>query len=304
MDPLRPHAAFSLFAFPYRGFLPLEEPGALAGEEKAPPGSALVWDLSKRCRRRDIPAVADRPPGMALMLILPPANRIDQETPLLEIAELCRPRTVLPFHRSPDPEDFAVLLGRPPADLPLELTDYLHWRGIRVDRETRHLLRRTIELSRELTTVQALSRALYLSRRALGRRFMTRGLPVPSHWLQFSRLLQVSILLQTTDQSLFSIASRLGYPDGFALSNQMERLVGIRPSLARQRLGWEWIVESWLQREADGGSIGLPRRPDGARAKGPRLRPLPGTALPPRAPGRSYRKVADAPGISYRRRDS
>lgn len=110
-------------------------------------------------------------------------------------------------------------------------------------------------MSAELRTVSALSRSLYLSRRALGRRFLSRGLPVPSHWLHFARVLRAAIQLQNSDDSLFSVASQLGYTDGFALSNQMKRLTGVRPSTARERLGWEWLVEAWLRTEARDGAL-------------------------------------------------
>jgi len=141
------------------------------------------------------------------------------------------------------------VLRRFPDDLPVEVTDYLLWRGIDVDRDTMRLIRRTIELSEELRTVSSLARAVYLSRRALGRRFMGRGLPVPSHWLHFARILRATLRLQNSRDSLFSIACDLGYPDGFALSNQMMRLTHVRPSMARQHLGWEWLLESWIHQE-------------------------------------------------------
>jgi hypothetical protein len=43
------------------------------------------------------------------------------------------------------------------------------------------------------------------------------------------------------------------------MSNQMKRLIGYRPSDIRACLGWEWIVEAWLRREAEVGNL------DGAR---------------------------------------
>ena len=94
-----------------------------------------------------------------------------------------------------------------------------------------------------------------MSRRALGRRFMTRGLPVPSHWLHFGRILRGSIRLQDPRSTLFGVGSELGYPDGFAFSNQMKRLTGLRPSIMRECFGWEWIVESWLFKEAQSGNL-------------------------------------------------
>ena len=83
---------------------------------------------------------------------------------------------------------------------------------------------------------------------------LTNGLPVPSHWLHFARVLRAALLLQSSAVTLAEAARRYGYPDGFALSNQMHRLVGVRPSDARRYLGWDWLVEAWIQTEAaDGG---------------------------------------------------
>jgi len=258
MDPLSPHGPFLILAYPYHRLLTLSDPRDLLDGDMAPPGSSLVWDLSKRLRRRDIPVVASRPAGMALQVILPPAANLHEDMPILDVVELCRPQSILPYHPRLDVEELTALLGSPPDDLPAALTDYLQWRGLRIDRDTRQLIRRTVELSTDLKTIAGLARSLFVSRRALGRRFMSRGLPVPSHWLQFSRLLRASLVLQESRDSLFSIACRLGYPDSFSLSNQMVRLVGVRPSLVRERLGWEWIVERWLRSESRAGTLGFP----------------------------------------------
>ena len=51
-------------------------------------------------------------------------------------------------------------------------------------------------------------------------------------------------------------ASRHGYPDGFALSNQMKRLTDVRPSDVKGHIGWEWVLESWIQKEIAAGGFG------------------------------------------------
>lgn len=221
-------------------------------------GSALVWPMARRGFDSVQPLVSKRPGGMALIIILPEADDLATEPTLFQRTHACRPHSILPFHVDPSPEELALVLRRPPHDLAAEVTDYLLWRGLTIDRETIRLLRRVIELSAELRSITALSRSMYLSRRALGRRLMTRGLPVPSHWLQLGRLLRVAINLQNSDTNLFSIACQAGYPDGFSVSNQMSRLIGCRPSLVRERLGWEWIVESWLRKEAEAGGLSAP----------------------------------------------
>jgi hypothetical protein len=68
-------------------------------------------------------------------------------------------------------------------------------------------------------------------------------------------VLRATLRLQSTEDNLFTIACDLGYPDGFALSNQMYRLTGIRPTMARECLGWEWVMESWLRQEAEAGGL-------------------------------------------------
>lgn len=249
---------FTLFLPPYRELIPLDAPADLFRDRDLMKGVALIWRLDRARGRQERQIAMERTPGVALVMILPPAETIPQDVDLLTTLEECRPHSVLPHHPSPDPEELAGLLGRIPADLPMQFTDFLQWRGVSVDRETRRIIRRTVEVSGELRTVSALSRSVYLSRRALGRRFLSRGLPVPSHWLQFARVLRAAIQLQSSSDSLFTVACDLGYPDGFALSNQMKRLVGVRPSMARECLGWEWLVESWLRKEEAEGGLALP----------------------------------------------
>jgi AraC-like DNA-binding protein len=236
------------------------------------PGAALVWKMAVSRRPRDFEMARERPAGLALIAILPPASSVHQGD-VLSLVDRCRPHSVLPFHPEPQPDDLAVVLRRPPEALSVEVVDYLTWRGIRVDGDTRQLIRRTLDLSESVHTVSGLARALYLSRRALGRRFLSRGLPAPSHWLQFGRTLRAALTLQSTDDSLFSIATELGYPDGFALSNQMKRLTGIRPSTVRTCFGWEWIVEAWLRTERRAGALrfdlGPPSPPSARRVAEP-----------------------------------
>ena len=180
------------------------------------------------------------------------------------------------------------MLSRPPSDLSADVTEYLAWRGLVVDRETTQLLRKVIDLAAELRTVTGLARGLYMSRRALGRRLMTRGLPVPSHWLQIARVLRVAGLLQNCDTSIVSLAYGAGYPDGFSMSNQIHRLVGYRPSQIREYKGWEWIFEAWLRLEAERGGLA----PATARKiqRGPKASAAPPATFPAARPGRPKRK--------------
>ncbi len=248
------HTLF-LMHHPYGELTPL-----LGGREEIrargrQPGTALVWTQTENVEDSEVQFVARRPGGLPLLVVLPPVHRVELAPRLVHQIDRCRPHGVLPHHDRPSASELAHVLRRPPQDLGAEVTDYLSWRGISLDRDMIRLVRQTLDLSAELKSITALARGMYLSRRALGRRFTTRGLPVPSHWLQLGRLLRVAIELQNTDESVFTVAYRHGYTDGFAVSNQMLRLIGCRPSAARRYLGWEWLMEEWLRKEAEAGML-------------------------------------------------
>jgi len=247
--PVENHQFLAFFP-PYRSLEPIKHPSQFPQSRFPHRGAALFWNLRVGAWGSGFRAVRERPPGVALFILLPPVSELEGTDRLLDLMEHCRPHSVLPFIQELDPEELVPILRRFPTDFSMEVTEYLVWRGIEVDLDTRRLIRKTFDLSGELRTVTALSRSLYMSRRALGRRFMTRGLPVPSHWLHFGRILRACLHLQKNDANLYSIACHLGYPDGFSLSNQMMRLTNLRPSLLRECFGWEWIVEAWLHQEA------------------------------------------------------
>lgn len=255
MIPSSRTPTLSLFAHPYRTLTPVTGGGRQLRAEGRLPGSALVWNLGNGLHEQDLAVARARPGGLPLIVVFPPLSRGSADASTVHTVASARPAGILPYHHAPDPDDLAAVLRRPPEDLGGEVVEYLAWRGLVVDRDTRHLIRRTLALSADLRSISALCRSMYLSRRALGRRFVSRGLPVPSHWLHFGRLLRVSIRLQNTVESVLSVGYELGYGDAFALSNQMVRLTGYRPTQARAFLGWEWLVEAWLRREADTGGL-------------------------------------------------
>lgn len=273
---------------PYHAFVDLK--GGRDGMRDAAktPGSALVWIMGERGNRSHADLLRTRPGGLSLLIILPRPEQIESDDAIVPTLTHCRPAGYLPHHHDPEPSDLAQVLRRPPSDLAADVTDYLRWRGLIVDRDTLHLLRQIIDLSKNIRTVEGLARGMYMSRRALGRRLTSRGLPVPSHWLQVSRLLRLAVQLQNSEASLFSIACAAGYPDGFSVSNQMHRLVGCRPSVVRERLGWEWIFEAWLRSEAESG--GLAPSAAKAIASGPRSGPQVNLSLPPSTRGRPKRR--------------
>lgn len=218
-------------------------------------GWVLTWNLSSTEWAGAADFVVNRAAGVSLAVILPENDHSLPIIRLLRAIEQSRPQAVLPFHKTPRPREIASVIRRPPVNLASSVAEYLDWRGFSVDPVTRSIIRRTVELSARVCTISALARNLYLSRRALGRRFQKGRIPVPSHWLQISRILRATIRLQNSDATLFNVACSLGYPDGFSLSNQMQRLCGLRPLEVRELAGWEWVFETWIRREAEMGCI-------------------------------------------------
>lgn len=218
-------------------------------------GWVVTWHLGSPGWHDSAGLVVNRPAGVSLAMILPDRDDRLSVLRVLRAIEQSRPQAVLPYFEAPTVRDITSVIRREPTCLATSVADFLDWRGFSLNPVTRSIIRRTVQLSSEVQTVGALARNLYMSRRALGRRLLNSELPVPSHWLHISRVLRATIKLQNSDASLFSVACSLGYSDGFSLSNQMRRLCGIRPMEARERVGWEWVFETWLVKEAATGSI-------------------------------------------------
>lgn len=218
-------------------------------------GWIMAWNLEADDWSDATELVANRLAGVALVIIL---SRDDDRAGLIRILRAIqetRPQAVMPHHNAPKPEEIAQVIRRPPVSLASSVSDYMRWRGISLAPATRNTIRRVFELSARLSTITELARNLYMSRRALGRKFRKGGLPVPSHWLHIARLIRAALKLQNSTESLFQVATSLGYPDGFSMSNQMHRLCRVRPQEARKRYGWEWIFECWLAREMAIGAV-------------------------------------------------
>lgn len=242
-----PVADLTLFCPPYSGLAPctVDSPYDMAR------GRAVVWHLREATTQRaQYQWLVARPERVPLFVVLPPAESIQPILPIIPQLKDLNARGVLPNGPLDSVEPLQLLLRHAPRDLPSVMVSYFTRRGILTDAKTRGLVMKIFELAPTITSIAGLSRRLYTSRRTLGRFFEDRGLPVPSHWLQFARLLYVATKLQANDEvPVFRIATQYGYPDGFTMSNQMKRLVGCRPTEVRENLGYEWFVEEWLEME-------------------------------------------------------
>ena len=233
---------------PYQAFTP---PPDFTPDLKLAKGLALVWKMPERWSNADLGAVISRPWSIPLLAVLPRSSL--NARGVLELLEDIRPHSVLPNCRMLAPEDVVAVLRTEPEDLPGAMLDLLAHAGVLLDKDTRRLIGKMIEHSNRVRSLSDLCRQLYVSRRALGRRFFDRRLPPPSHWLQFSRALRVCLRLQSSGLPVASIATTFGYPDAFTLSNQLVRLIGARPSDVRECLGWEWLVWAWMEKERQAG---------------------------------------------------
>jgi AraC-like DNA-binding protein len=242
-----------VFSPPYERF----ESTDLLDPATPPCGRALIWWLvDGHTQTEEFEGLQDRPHGMPLIVLLPAASDIGRTLPLLNRVLDLAPRSVLPAPYLGTPEHLRQVLATPPRSLSDATIRYLRRRALLTDPILEQEVRRIFDLAADTASVTRLARRMYTSRRTLGRHFAAAHLPVPSHWLQFARLLHVAVQLQNETSAVFRIATRAGYPDGFTMSNQMKRMIGHRPTEVRAWLGWEWIVEAWLRQEAERGQLG------------------------------------------------
>lgn len=254
--PLQPASAtrMALFSPPYEQFEPLDLDWR--SNELPPRGLAIIWWLVDGQGQQDqFEWLTERPYGVPLFVILPPATELARAMPLLRFVNALAPRAVLPSGSIVAPRYIKQILAMPPRDFARTVGGYFAQRGLLRTPEIRGEVEQIFRLVPKVSSISMLSRRMFTSRRTLGRHFSAAGLPVPSHWLQFARILFASIHLQAERATVFRIAARAGYPDGFTMSNQMKRLIGRRPTEVRESLGWEWIVESWIRHEVEVGGI-------------------------------------------------
>jgi transcriptional regulator GlxA family with amidase domain len=156
----------------------------------------------------------------------------------------------------------AVVDGEPVADTmrgfltaPLDLaTDVVAWLGVRLPLlppQVIALCRAIFRYASVEATVGPLLVSVGESARTARARFHKLALPSPSSWHHVARAIHAALMIQRIPHApLFDLAMELGYSDHSSLSHQFMRLFGLRASQVRRLLGWEWLLESWLTREA------------------------------------------------------
>lgn len=243
------YQGLQLFRPPYQSCTPLDaesHPGDLR------PGESAVWFMRASARTADeLRWAALRPVGMPLFIVLPRPEEVPDLADILPALPGLKPKGVLPGVGRGTITALRSLLSSPPPALYRAVADLLEDTGAIADAATRQRVEAIFASAPNIRSIQCLARQMCQSRRTLGRFFQERALPVPSHWLQFARVLHIAIQLQNTNLSIGRVSVRFGYPDGFTLSNTMKRLTGYRPSFVREHLGWEWIVDAWWKGERE-----------------------------------------------------
>ncbi len=248
--PVQPKLPTGLHLFrpPYFTYERVEPTfGPAAGPQ---PGAAVVWFMAAvGAVWSELDWVMEKPRELPLFVVLPEPEDIAPVVPVLRHVPELRPRGVLPTAGRGTMTALRTLLATPPQSLALAVADYLDLVGLLAAADVRARVYTIFSRAPQVHSIEQMADELCQSRRTLGRFFRDRELPVPSHWLQFARLLHASMHLQNTRSNINRVAGRFGYPDGFTMSNSMNRLIGYRPLFVRDHLGWEWIVEEWLRRE-------------------------------------------------------
>jgi AraC-like DNA-binding protein len=247
MDKQLQPRGLQLFRPPYRACEAIEPSWRPAGPA---PGAAVVWFMSLESRSyAELDWLWDRPRSLPFFVVLPEPEDVPLLAGVLRTVPDLGPRGVLPSVATGTMTALRVLLAAPPRSLSQSVGDLLTDLGCIPDVETRERIETIFARAPHTSSIDQLSAALCQSRRTLGRFFAERGLPVPSHWLQFARVLHVAIQLQNTRTNINRVSSRYGYPDRITMSNSKKRLTGYRPSFVREHLGWEWIVAAWVRSE-------------------------------------------------------
>lgn len=254
---LRPKESIFLFQSPYAQLEPI---GARWRPTRSPErGMFLIWkNMKTPPESGTIAYLSERDDSVDLVVVLPPPEDYSGVKTIMGVLSRVRPSYVLP-NSIDSIRRIRQLVRQPPASLPNQVILHLSERGLITDERTYDELLQLFREAETVRTITALAKRMATSRRTLGRHFAAAGIPSPSHWLQFARLLGVLVRLQRTDLPLARAAVNLGYPDPFTCSNQMKRLVGIRPSEAKRCFGWKWFVECWVKQEALRGGFDVPR---------------------------------------------
>lgn len=99
--------------------------------------------------------------------------------------------------------------------------------------------------------VERLAADAGISRRSMQREFVRAGLREPSQWIQMVNMMRtMKMLIEAPRLSVRAAARATGYPDPFTFSNQMIRIVGVRPTAAIERnMSTRDLIDEWFVKQ-------------------------------------------------------
>jgi len=116
-------------------------------------------------------------------------------------------------------------------------SDLTHLLGRGLPGEFKGFARRVMEYPARYKSITALGRHLDLSPGALKARFRRRGLPSPSAYLRWFRLLSACRLLSDATQTTLKVSFRLGFTSDGNFCRWVQAISGYPPSALRRREG-------------------------------------------------------------------
>ena len=122
------------------------------------------------------------------------------------------------------------------------LADLARAAGKRLPLPARAFARRVLEFPVHYTSLHAVADGCGLSRGALKAKFRRRGLPSPSTYLRWFRLMAVSQLLSDRSITVSHAARRIGFTSNGNLCRMMDTVCGMTPTDARTKQGWNRLL--------------------------------------------------------------
>lgn len=237
---------------PYRRMQPLDR---RAGPDAVPDGTILVIGIPRDPvdpdrLQRALARARRRLPNAALTIRIPDGRSG------AAVAEVCAHAAAVGGHGVAfDGERPASALRRALTRPPTLDDDLARWLESLVgptDVETLTSIRCLARIGERLSVAAAAERC-GTSARTLRRRLRRSDLPPPRQWLTALRGVRTALALQRRPRRpLLEAAMQLGYPDHSALDQHMKRVAGVGAGYVRERIGWEWFLYRWRQRNPHG----------------------------------------------------
>jgi AraC-like DNA-binding protein len=216
------------------------------------PGTLLVVELEKPEAawpnlQQWLPRLRAAHPGAPLVLWVPGEVGAGDLANLARRAGRLGVRAVLTRYEAIEDTLRATLTE--PVRLEADIVEWFGLRGVSVSPELGFLIQQIFYHAPAQRTLADVLRVLRLPASSVGAKFSKKTLPPPSTWLHLAHALHAVLRLQAAPaDSLSKVALDLGYSDHSALSRQITRNFGLRPSEIRCTLGWEWLLERWVSR--------------------------------------------------------